>query len=122
MSAIVRIPTPLRAYTDGETDVPVNAATVGEALAQLTNQYPKLRHHLYTDDGTLRNFVSVYLNDEAVRHLGGNDAVVEDGDTITIVPSVAGGLEPLGVRLRSPAAAGPAPDRLCRESPAARRP
>jgi molybdopterin converting factor small subunit len=92
MSATIHIPTPLREYANGQTEVPVNATTVGQALAQLVDRYPQLRPHLYTDDGTLRNFVNVYLNDDAVRYIGGDDAAVRDGDTITIVPSVAGGL------------------------------
>lgn len=91
MSATIRIPAPLRAYADERTDVPVDARTVGEALAQLVERHPQLRPHLYSDDGALRNFVNIYLNDEAVRYVGGDDAAVRDGDTITIVPSVAGG-------------------------------
>ena len=100
MSATIHIPTPLREYASDQTEVPVNATTVGQALAQLVDRYPQLRPHLYTDDGTLRNFVNVYLNDDAVRYIGGDDAAVRDGDTITIVPSVAGGLESPGSYVR----------------------
>jgi molybdopterin converting factor small subunit len=92
MSVTVRIPSPLRAYAGGQSDVPVHAATVGGAVSQLVDRFPQLRRHLYTDEGVLRNFVNVYLNDEDARYLGGNGAIVKDGDTITIVPSVAGGL------------------------------
>ncbi|MGI9077713.1 MAG: molybdopterin-synthase adenylyltransferase MoeB [Gemmatimonadaceae bacterium] len=91
MSPIVRIPTPLRAYVGGHTDVSVTAATVGGVLAELVSQYPGLRPHLYTEAGALRNFVNVYVNEEEARYLGGEDAGVRSGDTITIVPSVAGG-------------------------------
>ena len=91
MSPTVRIPAPLRAYVGGLTDVSITATTVGDVLAQLTNEYPRLRPHLYTDDGVLRNFVNVYVNDEQARYLGGEGAGVKSADTITIVPSVAGG-------------------------------
>ncbi|CAN5209422.1 molybdopterin-synthase adenylyltransferase MoeB [soil metagenome] len=92
MSAIVRIPTPLRAYAGGETEVTVRTGTVGDAMMELTQRYPQLRRHLYTDDGTLRNFVNVFLNEEEVRHLAGDRTKVAEGDTITIVPSIAGGV------------------------------
>ena len=91
MSPIVRIPTPLRAYAGGETEMTVRAGTVGDAMMELTQRYPQLRRHLYTDDGALRNFVNVFLNEEEVRHLAGDRTTVAEGDTITIVPSIAGG-------------------------------
>jgi len=92
MRTTIRLPSPLRTYGDGRTEVTVDADTVNDALTQLTTQYPKLRPHLFGDDGALRNFVNVYLNQEAVRDLGGEQTPVKDGDTITIVPSVAGGV------------------------------
>ncbi len=91
MRTTIRLPTPLRAYAEGQTDLVVDAATVSDALAQLTVRYPKLRSHLFGEDGALRNFVNVFLNQEALRQLEGEPAVLKDGDTITLVPSVAGG-------------------------------
>ena len=69
----------------------VKAGTVAEALSGLVSQHPDLRRHLYTDDGKLRSFVNVYLNDEDVRYLQKEATVVKDSDTISIVPSIAGG-------------------------------
>ncbi|MFZ0035997.1 MAG: MoaD/ThiS family protein, partial [Candidatus Acidiferrales bacterium] len=63
----------------------------GEALAALTSQYADLRKHLYAEDGRLRSFVNVYLNDEDIRYLQKDKTQVNDGDTISIVPSIAGG-------------------------------
>src|SRR5271154_2256368 len=87
----VMIPTPLRAYTEKKESVELQAGTVGEALAALTSQFSELRKHLYADDGRLRSFVNVYLNDEDIRYLQKDKTQVNDGDTISIVPSIAGG-------------------------------
>ncbi len=87
----ILIPTPLRQYADKNDAVDVSAATVGEALGSLTSRHPELRKHLYTDDGRLRAFVNVYLNDEDIRYLGKEQTPVKDGDTLSIVPSIAGG-------------------------------
>ncbi|MGH7320206.1 MAG: molybdopterin-synthase adenylyltransferase MoeB [Candidatus Rokuibacteriota bacterium] len=92
MRTTIRLPAPLRAFGDGQSDVVVDAATVSDALAQLTTRYPKLRPHLFGADGALRNFVNVYLNQEAMRQLEGERTALKEGDTITIVPSVAGGV------------------------------
>ena len=69
----------------------VSAGTVAEALSGLVSQHPDLRRHLYTDEGKLRSFVNVYLNDEDVRYLQKDATAVSDSDTISIVPSIAGG-------------------------------
>lgn len=69
----------------------VKANTIGEALSGLVNSHPDLRRHLYTDEGKLRAFVNVYLNDEDVRYLQKEATSVSDGDNISIVPSIAGG-------------------------------
>lgn len=87
----IHVPTPLRQYTDKQAAVEVSAATVGEALSGLLSQHPDLRRHLYTPEGKLRSFVNVYLNDEDVRYLRQEATIVKDGDTISIVPSIAGG-------------------------------
>jgi adenylyltransferase/sulfurtransferase len=91
MSVTVRIPAPLRSFAGGQAEVAVAGTTVGEVLHRLVVDHPDLRVHLYTEEGSLRNFVNAYLNQEDVRHLGGNAAPVRSGDQITIVPSIAGG-------------------------------
>lgn len=89
----IHIPTPLRSYTGKQPIVDVNAATVAEALSRLTSQFPELRRHLYTDEGKLRAFVNVYLNDEDIRYLDRKEnAAVKASDSLSIVPSIAGGL------------------------------
>jgi adenylyltransferase/sulfurtransferase len=87
----ILIPTPLRQYAGKQDTVDVVAKTVGEALSGLTSRYSDLRRHLYTDDGKLRAFVNVYLNDEDIRYLQKENTPVRDGDTLSIVPSIAGG-------------------------------
>jgi adenylyltransferase/sulfurtransferase len=91
MANTIHIPTPLRPFTDKKESVDVSGATVGELLADLTTRYDGLRKHLYADDGRLRNFVNVYLNDEDIRYLQREDTPVKPGDSLSIVPSVAGG-------------------------------
>lgn len=86
----IRIPTPLRPYTGGNSAVAVDGATVGEALADLTRLHPQLHAHLYDGD-ELRSFVNVYLNKEDVRGLQGAATAVAAGDTLMIIPSIAGG-------------------------------
>ena len=87
----INIPTPLRPYAEKKDTVDVQAKTVGDALTGLTAKHPELRRHLYTDEGKLRSFVNVYLNDEDVRYLQQESTPVGEGDTISIVPSIAGG-------------------------------
>ena len=89
--AKIHIPTPLRQYVGKQPSVEVKGSTVGEALSGLVSQHPDLRRHLYTDDGKLRAFVNVYLNDEDVRYLKKEATAVQDSDNISIVPSIAGG-------------------------------
>jgi molybdopterin converting factor small subunit len=89
----IHIPTPLRQYAGKQPAIEVGGATVGEALSGLVSQHPDLRRHLYTDEGKLRAFVNVYLNDEDVRYLQKEATAVSDGDNISIVPSIAGGKE-----------------------------
>jgi len=91
MGVKVIIPTALRAYAGRQNSVECEAATVGEALARLAGQYEELRKHLYTDQGQIRSFVNVYLNDEDIRYLEKEKTPIKDGDTISIVPSIAGG-------------------------------
>ncbi len=91
MSVAIGIPAPLRGYTAGRAQVEVGAATVGDALRELVNAYPPLRRHLFADDGRLRSYVNVYLNEEDVRFLEGEGTAVAEGDALVIVPSIAGG-------------------------------
>jgi adenylyltransferase/sulfurtransferase len=90
--AKVSIPTPLRQFTEQKDTVEFSGTTVGEVLGGLTAQYSGLRQHLFNDEGKLRSFVNVYLNDEDIRYLDKTETAVKDGDTITIIPSIAGGL------------------------------
>src|SRR5262252_7179258 len=87
----IHIPTPLRQYAGKQAAVEVQGSSIADALSALVNQHPDLRRHLYTDDGKLRAFVNVYLNDEDVRYLQKDATPVKDSDTISIVPSIAGG-------------------------------
>ena len=87
----ILIPTPLRQYADKKDTVEVSGATVGEALQNLTASHPELKKHLYTDDGKLRAFVNVYLNDEDIRYMEKEKTAVKGTDTLAIVPSIAGG-------------------------------
>ncbi len=87
----VLIPTPLRQYADKQSTVELAAATVGEALNQLTSAHPDLKKHLFNDAGQLRAFVNLYLNDEDIRYLAKDKTPVQSGDTLSIVPSIAGG-------------------------------
>jgi sulfur-carrier protein adenylyltransferase/sulfurtransferase len=91
MATRVLIPTPLRPFTDKRDAVDVEGATVGELLADLTRQYAGLKKHLYTDEGRLRSFVNIYVNDEDIRYLQKEQTPVKAGDTVSIIPSVAGG-------------------------------
>jgi len=97
----ISIPTPLRPYAAGQSAVEVNAATIAEALSSLTGAHPDLKKHLFTEEGKLRAFVNLYLNDEDVRYLPAKEATsVAATDTLSIIPSIAGGLPPGRERLR----------------------
>lgn len=91
MPVTVRIPTALRSYAGNEAKTQVEARTVGDALHALVDRHPALRPHLYDEQDRLRSFVNVYLGERDVRELGGQDTAVAEGQTLLIVPSVAGG-------------------------------
>lgn len=91
MPVTINIPAPLRQFAGGQSQIVVEAKTAGEALDLLTSTHSALRRHLFNDQNALRNFVNIYLNDEDIRHASGPDTPVKDGDTIMIVPSIAGG-------------------------------
>jgi adenylyltransferase/sulfurtransferase len=87
----IHIPTPLRQYVGKQASVDVQGGTVAEAMNALVAQHPELRKHLYTEDGKLRAFVNLYVNDEDIRYLQKEATALKDGDNISIVPSIAGG-------------------------------
>lgn len=91
MSVKVLLPTALQRYAENKEQVEVNASTVGEALKSLIEKTPQLARHLFDAQGNIRSFVNVYLGDEDTRYLQGGATPVNDGDTLTIVPSIAGG-------------------------------
>ncbi len=90
--AKVMIPTPLRPYAGKQEWVELHGETVSEVLAKLTSQYSELRKHLFTDDGKLRSFVNVYVNDEDIRYLKKEQTPIQQSDVVSIVPSIAGGV------------------------------
>jgi adenylyltransferase/sulfurtransferase len=91
MATKILIPTPLRPYTDKKDAVEVEGATVGELLADLTKKHGGLKAHLYNEQGKLRSFVNVYVNEEDIRYLQKEQTPIAPGDTVSIIPSVAGG-------------------------------
>lgn len=91
MPTRVLIPTPLRAYAGKQDVIEVEGATVGELLANMTAEYAELRKHLYNEDGRLRAFVAIFVNDDDIRFLQKEATPVKEGDTVSIIPTVAGG-------------------------------
>lgn len=91
MTVSVRIPTQLRTLSGGASEVSVEGSTVGEALAALDTAHPGFAERLYDESGALRRFVNVFLAEDDIRFLSGIDSPVADGQTISIVPAVAGG-------------------------------
>ena len=89
--AKILIPTPLRQFVEKKDSVELSGATVGDLLAALTSQYSDLRRHLFSDEGKLRSFVNIYVNDDDIRYLSKDATPVTDSDTVSIVPSIAGG-------------------------------
>jgi molybdopterin synthase sulfur carrier subunit len=87
----VRIPTVFRKFTEGRSTVQLDAGTVGDLVSQLESRYPGMKEQMLTDEGQLHRFVNVYVNDEDARYLDKLDTKVADGDTVSILPSVAGG-------------------------------
>ena len=87
----ILIPTPLRQYAGGNSAVEVSGTNAGEALAALVSKHPELRKNLYTDEGKIRSFVNIYVNDEDIRYLSKDATPLKEGDTVSIVPSIAGG-------------------------------
>ena len=89
---IVQVPSALRAYTNKQAAVEVPGNTVKEVLRNLSTQVPELRRYIFDEHGEVRNYVNVFVGDEDIRHLNGSATAVEDRDSISIVPAVAGGI------------------------------
>ena len=92
MATTVRIPTPLRRVTDGQDKVSAEGTTLGEVIDSMESQFPGIKARICDDDGGLRNFVNVFVNGEDVRFMDGVNSATADGDEISIVPAVAGGV------------------------------
>ena len=91
MAVSVRIPTPLRKFTNDQSDVEIEGSSVGEVIDNLEASAAGIKEKLVDDDGSIRRFVNIYVNDEDIRFLDGADTAGEDGDSVTIVPAIAGG-------------------------------
>jgi sulfur-carrier protein len=91
MSITIEIPTAFRRFTEGSTKVHTGATTVAEALNDLTAKFPALSRHVRDDQGQIRQFLNVYLNEEDIRFLDGESSPLKDGDRVLLVPSIAGG-------------------------------
>jgi sulfur-carrier protein len=91
MAITIEIPTAFRRFTDGIPKLDSAASTVAEALNDLTARYPALSRHVRDEQGQVRQFLNVYLNEEDIRFLGGESCLLKDGDRVLLVPSIAGG-------------------------------
>src|SRR4030067_783976 len=94
----VRVPTPLRAYVAGQSEVWVSSASVAEALQELVSRYPALRPHLFGETDELRPYINLFVNDQDVRSLRGEQTPLTDGDRLMILPSIDGGAAPRSLR------------------------
>ena len=88
---VLRIPTPLRSYTSGQSEVNVSGSNISEALADLTKQFPAIKPHLFHEDGNLRPFVNLFVGENNIKDLQGIDTEIKDGEKIMLIPSIAGG-------------------------------
>jgi molybdopterin synthase sulfur carrier subunit len=103
MSVRVKLPTILRKHSDGEAVVDADGATLRELLTDLETKYPGVTKNVVSEDGGLHRFINVYVNDEDVRYLGSLETPVKDGDTVSLLPAVAGGCSVEGPRwIRAP--------------------
>jgi len=94
MPVTIEIPTAFRRFTEGAPKVDCSAATIADALNELTSRYPDLSRHVRDDQGQIRQFLNVYLNEEDIRFLGGESCTLKEGDRVLLVPSIAGGCQP----------------------------
>ncbi len=95
MSITVEIPTALRRFTEGTATLTCSAGSLPEVLAQITERYPGLRPHLQDEKGQVRAFLNIYVNEEDIRFLGGAGYQFQEGDRVLLVPSIAGGGDPV---------------------------
>ncbi|MCR4292172.1 MAG: MoaD/ThiS family protein [Candidatus Kuenenia sp.] len=93
MSVTVRIPTPLRTFTDGVDEVKVEGKNIGEIISNLEANYKGIKERICDDSGQIRRFINFYLNDEDIRFLNNMETPVKDGDYISVVPAIAGGCQ-----------------------------
>jgi molybdopterin converting factor small subunit len=91
MPITIEIPTAFRRFTDGAPKIDCAAATVAQALTELTSRFPALGRHVRDDSGQIRQFLNIYLNEEDIRFLGGDSCPIKEGDRLLLVPSIAGG-------------------------------
>jgi MoaD family protein len=91
MAVEILIPTALRQYTENQDSVKLSAQNVGDLLDNLMQKFPNMKKHLSSEDGKIRNFVNVYVNDDDIRYLENSETQLKEGDVISIIPSVAGG-------------------------------
>ncbi|MBF0237816.1 MAG: MoaD/ThiS family protein [SAR324 cluster bacterium] len=91
MMAVIEIPSALQKYTDSHDEIEVSASTVEEAFNLLCQKHSALKQHLYDENGKIRSFINVYVNDEDIRYASNLQTKVTEGDSIQIVPSIAGG-------------------------------
>jgi molybdopterin converting factor small subunit len=92
MAVSILVPAALRAYTDRQAEIEAAGGTAGEAIADLAAKYPDIRKHLYKDDNNLRDFINVFIGDTNIKELNGLATPVKEGDTVMLVPAIAGGL------------------------------
>ena len=91
MAVTVRIPTPLRKFTGDQADVDVDGGTIGELIDNLEGQHAGIKERIVDEDGSIRRFVNIYVNEEDIRFLDGPDTALKEGDQVTIIPAIAGG-------------------------------
>ncbi len=91
MSVKIIIPIPLRQYAENRDSVKLSGQNIGELLNNLMQKFPNMKKHLFSEDGQIRNFVNVYVNDDDIRYLENSATQLKEGDVISIIPSVAGG-------------------------------
>ena len=92
MAVKVRVPTPLMKLTDNKSEVTADGSNITEILDNLESQFTGIKEHICEDDGTPRRFINIYLNEDDIRFLEGEKTVVKDGDEISIIPAIAGGV------------------------------
>jgi len=91
MAVSILVPAALRAYTERQAEIEVAGSTVGEVVAALAAKYPDIRKHIYKDDNNLRDFINVFIGDTNIKELEGLKSPIKDGDSIMLVPAIAGG-------------------------------